>query len=799
MDRKTSSGRKKRVSSGGGNANRRGSGLGTGPVGRKDGYSGRRKSGSSYSSGSSGSSSSSGGNRSVLSGLFGGGGKKSSGLKKIFTIIIIIIVGYFVLSWLFRSCGSSSIGNTDLSSGNDLAADNSISSEIGEKPALDMSVSNHARAKRTKILGNGQDVHTIMIYMCGSDLESKYGMATADLKEMIEADVGSNVNIIIETGGAADWKNSTVSSNTNQRFQMVDQGLTLLDDSLGRKVMTDPKTLTDFIRFSKENFPANRYSLIFWNHGAGSLSGYGYDEFAPGTSMTLDEINSALKNANVAFDFVGFDACLMATFETAVMLNNYADYMIASEEIEPGKGWYYTDWISALSADTSMSTIEIGKNIIDSYVEVSYQNSSKDKTTLSIVDLAELSGTVPEAFRDFAVSTGDLIDSNQYKTVSDARSGARSFGIPTVDNQVDLIHLAQNIGTPQALTFVDALSGCIKYNRTSSNINHANGLSIYFPYGKLSTLQPMLNTYEEIGMDAQYSNTLKSFANLELGGQAVSSGTANPLESLLGQFTGEQSGGSGADLVSGLLDSFLDGGDFSSILGGIAGEAVDWISTDKIQESTEYYEQNYLDSADLEFTKKGSERVLILSDEQWDIVQNISLNVFLDDGEGFIDLGMDNVYTFDDNGDMVADYDGTWLAINGQVVSYYFISEEGNTITGRVPAMLNGQLVDLILVFDEQDPYGKVLGAGIVYGTETPTIAKGLIPINDGDVIDFLCDYYSYEEVYTNSFKLGEQMIVDGEFFISNVDVGSEDCKVTYQLTDIYNNTYWTRSFDYME
>ena len=81
---------------------------------------------------------------------------------------------------------------------------------------------------------------------------------------------------------------------------------------------------------------------------------YGHDEYYPNATMTLDEINTALSNAGTKFDFVGFDACLMATYETAVMLNNHADYMIASEETEPGIGWYYTDWITALSENTSI-------------------------------------------------------------------------------------------------------------------------------------------------------------------------------------------------------------------------------------------------------------------------------------------------------------------------------------------------------------------------------------------------------------------------------------------------------------
>ena len=57
--------------------------------------------------------------------------------------------------------------------------------------------------------------------------------------------------------------------------------------------------------------------------------------------MTLDEIATALKNGGCDFDMAGFDACLMATLETAMVLEPYADYMIASEEVEPGNGWYY--------------------------------------------------------------------------------------------------------------------------------------------------------------------------------------------------------------------------------------------------------------------------------------------------------------------------------------------------------------------------------------------------------------------------------------------------------------------------
>jgi len=95
-------------------------------------------------------------------------------------------------------------------------------------------VSELARAKRTVLKGNGEDIATVMIYMCGTDLESKWGMATADLKEMLNAEISDKVNIIVETGGTLKWQNNTVDSSTNQRFKVTNDGLKLLEGNLGK-------------------------------------------------------------------------------------------------------------------------------------------------------------------------------------------------------------------------------------------------------------------------------------------------------------------------------------------------------------------------------------------------------------------------------------------------------------------------------------------------------------------------------------------------------------------------------------
>ncbi|MBN1461194.1 MAG: peptidase C11, partial [Armatimonadetes bacterium] len=153
---------------------------------------------------------------------------------------------------------------------------------------------------------------------------------------------------------------------------------------------------------------------------------------------------------------------------------------------------------------------------------------------------------------------------------------------------------------------------------------------------------------------------------------------------------------------------------------------------------------------------------------------------------------------YNDDGDLIMEYDGTWLALNGQVVAYYMMSDdhEGDaySIRGRVPALLNDQLVDIIVVFSNESPDGMVLGAQIKYdaATETETVARGLIDIVAGDKIDYLCDYYTYEGEYTDTYYLGNQYTATSEWTVENLSVGDNSYQMTYRFTDIYGNQYWT-------
>jgi hypothetical protein len=102
-------------------------------------------------------------------------------------------------------------------------------------------------------------------------------------------------------------------------------------------------------------------------------------------------------------------------------------------------------------------------------------------------------------------------------------------------------------------------------------------------------------------------------------------------------------------------------------------------------------------------------------------------------------------------------------------------------------------LVDLIVIFDTEHPYGYIAGARPVYKDgETETVAKNLVTLKEGDVLSFVCDYYRYDGTYDNSYFLGDPMPYYDGMEISNVDVGEGDLLITYRFTDIYQQQYWT-------
>jgi hypothetical protein len=58
----------------------------------------------------------------------------------------------------------------------------------------------------------------------------------------------------------------------------------------------------------------------------------------------------------------------------------------------------------------------------------------------------------------------------------------------------------------------------------------------------------------------------------------------------------------------------------------------------------------------------------------WDQIVDAQLEVFVDDGGGYLDLGLDNVLSYNEDGDLIDAWNGTWVTLNGQAAAVYPIS-----------------------------------------------------------------------------------------------------------------------------
>ncbi len=239
---------------------------------------------------------------------------------------------------------------------------------------------------------------------------------------------------------------------------------------------------------------------------------------------------------------------------------------------------------------------------------------------------------------------------------------------------------------------------------------------------------------------------------------------------------------------------------FSGLLSGDGDQMVEALASNFV--STEQSGGGAIDPEKFYWSTNGKgQNVLKLSDDDWDKIETVKLNVFIDDGEGFIDLGLDPLFDFDDNGDLIGEYDGTWMCIDRYPVAFYHLTTIENDndqyrIIGYVPAFLNDQHVNIILAFDNATPEGYIAGAKVIEegpGSDLSVeeMVKDLIPVNEGDKVDFVCDFYDYGGEFINNYFFGEQMTVSSEPEIKNYHIPGE-LTACYRLEDTDGNHYWT-------
>ena len=365
--------------------------------------------------------------------------------------------------------------------------------------------------------------YTVMVYIVGSNLESHYGAATNDLNEMLSSGLDySKNNLLVYTGGSKRWT-SDISNKYNSVINMANgEELEVTAQTAETADMGAAQTLAEFVNYCTTNFPARHYGLILWDHGAGPLWGYGSDELFDNDSLLFEELRSAMDQTiftnGKKLDWVGFDACLMGSIETANLWKDYAQYLIGSEELESGRGWDYS-FLSTLNNTDDAGTI--AASIVKAYGNYYKTNKSEffnPDVTLSAMDLSKTDLVIGSMNGLFgAMKKG--IEEGDYAAINKARARTKAFGLSAVSSKeeaydlLDLRNLAENLEKlyPQECKAVnDALDQLlVEY---TSNVSGAGGVSIYLPGDNQELYGISKELYSEnSALSAEYTDLIGAY------------------------------------------------------------------------------------------------------------------------------------------------------------------------------------------------------------------------------------------------------------------------------------------------
>ena len=610
-----------------------------------------------------------------------------------------------------------------------------------------------------------EGVWTVFVYLCGTDLESYNGMGTGDFEEMMNSVPSDNVRFVVQTGGTAEWFIDGIDSEKIQRFVVTSGNMELVDET-SEAGMGKPETLGDFIKWGTENYASEHMGLILWIHGGGSITGVCFDEKDNADSLSLAELDSALYDGFNAsgrkFDFIGFDACLMGTVETANILATYADYMYGSEETEPGSGWDYTEIGSYLAENPSADGAELGKVVCDSFLAACAAQNDDDLTTLSVIDLSKMD--------DFLVSFNTFAK-EMYEAGEDASGRAQLVrGIEAADNfggnnksegYTNMVDMGGIIDAGEgyaasAQAARQALDSVVVYSVTGSTHEGASGLAMYYPLS--------IEGSNELGIFGQVCISPYYLAFIDRQNQS----------------------GAGTLPDGGYDDSGLydDEGEWTY------GENEDDGYWDYMDDYEQTGESQYITFEQEPTLDENGTYYFQLDENGYNNAASVSALIYevTEDGESMIELGE----TIDVNGDwdtgVFEDYfDGSWLSLSdGQNLAIYIADSTEDYVVYTSPITLNGEETNLRFKQYYADGTVEVEGAweGI---DENGAAARDVVKLKDGDVIVPI--YYAYSMEGDDEFAFqGNEFTVSGNIEINYGLMESGDYLYAFCIDDIYGD-----------
>lgn len=384
---------------------------------------------------------------------------------------------------------------------------------------------------------------TIMIYMVGSNLESQSGLATTDLESIEYNDMDNeNINVVLIAGGSKEWKNNYINKNETSIYELTNNGFKKVETNTIQN-MGDSQVFSDFINYVQKNYKTDKYDLIFWNHG-GAIQGSEYDDLSNDV-LSLSEMKEGLSKTkfknNNKLETIIFRTCLNGTLEVGSTLDDYSDYLIASEEITIGTSFTSVlNFINEIKTsdtgyDVGLKFVEAYKKQIKDYKNIYAYSTNAQETLYSTYSIVKLSNIeqLTKALNDFVK---DIDVTKDYNTIAKVRSNLYQYAYTQSDepsyDMVDLYNLVDNLkglSKNKAEKVLKEIENTVLYNWATNN--QSRGISIYFPYNATEDIRELfLDIYDDFDDLNKYRNFIEKFNSIQKTSVAKYSFTENKTE-----------------------------------------------------------------------------------------------------------------------------------------------------------------------------------------------------------------------------------------------------------------------------
>lgn len=575
---------------------------------------------------------------------------------------------------------------------------------------------------------------TVLLYLCGTDLESGGGMASMNLDALKKVEASDSINFIVQTGGAEYWNTQEVDAGKLQRF-LVNGGKITMVEELPLANMGDPETFGDFLAWGAQAYPAEKYMAVVWDHGGGPLYGAVSDELY-GSIMTVPELAMGIKEAGVQFEIIGFDACLMASIEIADALEPYGKYLVASEETEPGLGWDYESLGQYLVENPECDGTELGKVICDSYVKMnSEEGGGAELLTLSVTDLEKVPVLV-DAFGEAVLEMGNYVaDTSEYRDMVQEMDRAEKYyeGYNTVDLG-DLMAKAESLSPESVKKVKDALTEAVIYTANGASRLYSNGLSVMYAPG-LSNI--LCDRYAQICPSPEYLAYL----------DAINYGWRAP----------------------------------------------DWVY-EKTEKMTEPEWDDY--HVDIELSAKEEDEIELHITQGADAVIKVVYKIFrFDTNESrAYCFGDAEEMTADwENGIFKENFDGKWAAIDGKYCYMHEIDDQNEYILYNIPVLVDEMEYTLRAAYlfgeDGEEGHYEIYGLWDQVNTQEGLPSRNTIPLEDGMEITFLFPETELSLGQALQYRAGDTIVYDSAATkMEEIQLKDGKYAMHYEITDVFNN-----------